>query len=490
MWKRTHSPDLPFLLALAALFAVSRVLFWLVGIRFSSDQLQVAIQYLDPELLRTRLAQSVWYLHTQPPLYNLFLGVVLKLFPGHEGLAFHAVHLALGLTFVLALYLLLVGFSLPRPATAVIALLISVSPAIILYENRLFYDYPVLVLLTVAALVAQRLARRPTPAAAFALSSLLAVVVLVRSLYQLPFVLLALLPLLRVVPARVLAAGAALPVAILVGLSVKNAIVFGTPSTSSWLSENLARVGIYTAPLAQRRAYVASGELDRAELIPPFAKLRAYDGVIRIAQPRGIPAVDRFLTSSGKVNLNQWTYLAISRRRFHDDLRFIPSHPGWYARGVKLATVRFFWPPTYPPAITGPNKFEIARWEALWEAGFYGSTPRANRLGFLALAAYVSALGYGLAVLMRRRGADAAVIGFVWVVLAWTLAVGVLADLGENYRSAFLVQPLVVAVIAVAAHRLVGSCIQPKGPLARPLRLPPAIRAGKPKLRSRKLRGP
>ena len=38
---------------------------------------------------------------------------------------------------------------------------------------------------------------------------------------------------------------------------------------------------------------------------------------------------------------------------------------------------------------------------------------------------------------------------------AWTLAVGVLTDLGENYRSRLLVDPLVVALVAVAVHRLV-----------------------------------
>lgn len=455
MRRPASKPDLPYLLAISILFAVSRVGFWLAGVRFSTDQLRIAIQYLDPELLRTHLAESVWYLHTQPPLYNLFLGTVLKLFPGHEGLAFHAFHLALGLAFALGLYLLLAGFSLPRPAAAAVAVGLSVSPAAILYENRLFYDYPVLVLLTLAALAAQRLARRPSAGRALVLCSLLAVVVLVRSLYQLPFVLLALLPLLRAVPARTLRAGAAVPVAVLVALSVKNQIVFGTPSTSSWLGENLARVGIYTAPLDRRRAYVAAGELDPVELIPPYAKLAAYRGAIAFARPRGVPAVDRFLTSNGKVNLNQWTYLAISRRRVHDDVHFIPSHPGWYARGVKLAGERFFWPPTYPPGITGRNKFEIARWEALWEAGFYGSTPLANRIGFLAVAGYLVALGYGLAVLIRRRGAEAAAIGFVWVVLAWTIAVGVLTDLGENYRSRLLVDPLVVVLVAVAAHRLV-----------------------------------
>ena len=70
MRKWLRSPDSPYLLALAALFAVSRVVFRLVGVRFSTDQLRIAIQYLDPGLLRTHLAQSVWHLHTQPPLYN------------------------------------------------------------------------------------------------------------------------------------------------------------------------------------------------------------------------------------------------------------------------------------------------------------------------------------------------------------------------------------------------------------------------------------
>ena len=43
----------------------------------------------------------------------------------------------------------------------------------------------------------------------------------------------------------------------------------------------------------------------------------------------------------------------------------------------------------------------------------------------------------------------------VAVCIAWTLAVGVLTDLGDNYRSRLLVDPLVVALVAVAVHRLV-----------------------------------
>ena len=103
-----------------------------------------------------------------------------------------------------------------------------------------------------------------------------------------------------------------------------------------------------------------------------------------------------------------------------------------------------------PPAI-GDEEVEAVA-ETL-RSGWLTSGPRTAELEER-FAAYLVALGYGLAVLVRRRGAEAAAIGFVWVVLAWTLAVGVLTDLGENYRSRLPVDPLVVALVAVAAHRL------------------------------------
>ena len=37
------------------------------------------MQYLDPLLLKSDLLKSLFYLHSQPPIFNLFLGIVLKL---------------------------------------------------------------------------------------------------------------------------------------------------------------------------------------------------------------------------------------------------------------------------------------------------------------------------------------------------------------------------------------------------------------------------
>ena len=74
---------------LLALFAISRTAYYLLGVRFDARGLTVLFQLLDPELLRHNLLQSLFYLHMQPPGYNLFVGVILKLFPHTYVTAFH-----------------------------------------------------------------------------------------------------------------------------------------------------------------------------------------------------------------------------------------------------------------------------------------------------------------------------------------------------------------------------------------------------------------
>ena len=69
------------LLVVVSVFAVSRLAAWAAGVRFDASILTWYWQFLDVELLRHDLARSLWYLHAQPPLFNLFLGSVLKLAP-------------------------------------------------------------------------------------------------------------------------------------------------------------------------------------------------------------------------------------------------------------------------------------------------------------------------------------------------------------------------------------------------------------------------
>src|SRR6266571_3865653 len=148
------------LLALGVAFVVSRIGIYWAGVRFDASPLPEFYQYIDPLLLKHRLLESLFYLHSQPPLYNLGLGVLLKLFPGHFSAAAHAVYLVLGLVLGLASYSLLVRLGLPDWGAAALAVLVAVSPATLLYENWLFYEYPVAALLVLSAVVFDCFLRR------------------------------------------------------------------------------------------------------------------------------------------------------------------------------------------------------------------------------------------------------------------------------------------------------------------------------------------
>ena len=59
---------------IAAVFAASRIIYWLIGVRFDIVPLTFYQQYIDPALLKHDLWRSIFYLEQQPPTFNAYLG--------------------------------------------------------------------------------------------------------------------------------------------------------------------------------------------------------------------------------------------------------------------------------------------------------------------------------------------------------------------------------------------------------------------------------
>ena len=149
-------------------------------------------QIVDPSLLKTHLLQSIWYLHAQPPLYNLLLGVALKVFGSHFGTVAHGAQIGVGVVIALSLYAALIVIGLSRWWATGTASLFVVSPSALLYENWLFYEYLVLMLLLLATLAFVGFERRPTAWRSFTLFGLLAALCYIRASFQIPLLLLVL----------------------------------------------------------------------------------------------------------------------------------------------------------------------------------------------------------------------------------------------------------------------------------------------------------
>ncbi len=103
---------------------VSRAAFYIGGGRFKIDpQSQLASFHL----LKTDLAQTIWYIHTQPPLFNLIVGMALKL-PGVSlGWSFGTLYLILAAVLTAGIFLRAVELASSRWGAAIAAVAISCS---------------------------------------------------------------------------------------------------------------------------------------------------------------------------------------------------------------------------------------------------------------------------------------------------------------------------------------------------------------------------
>jgi hypothetical protein len=180
----TGTRDVGPLIAIVAGFVVSRVAYRIAGIRFDTTPLERFWQFVDPVLLQDRLVESLLHLHSQPPLFNLGLGLALKLLGEHATAALAMVYVGLGLVLTIALHALLRSLGVGRVLSVILTLAFVASPPTVLYENWLFYTYPVATLLCAAAVVLRRFLRTGTFGSALGFFALLATVVLTRSLFH------------------------------------------------------------------------------------------------------------------------------------------------------------------------------------------------------------------------------------------------------------------------------------------------------------------
>jgi hypothetical protein len=443
---------------LACLFVASRLALLALGFRFEVGLATSALQDVRFALLRRHLLQSLWYLHGQPPLWNALLGLSLKAFPRRWPEAWHVVFLGLGLAELLALYLLALELRLPRRLALTLAAAFSLTPAVLLSESSLFYDYPTLVGVTATVLAAARFAGRPGIGRGLLLFGAAAVLVLSRTLFQVWW-LLALVALVLVACRRhrreVLLA-CALPLALVVAVYVKNWVLFGVPSTTSWTGMGAARAAVEALPLAERRRLVAEGRLHAVSLVPPLAPLSAYERVgIRPEGRSGIALLDEATTEGSVPNLENRTYIRISRLYWEDDLWIVLHRPGAYLRAVRRGLADFFASPTLAWHGQG-NEAKIGAYDRWFTLACYGTLGR-GKVGLFLVGAFVLALAVGLAESARRLrpGASPATVAVsvATLTILYVTVVGNLAEVGENFRFRLVLDPLVLALCAFAGAR-------------------------------------
>jgi hypothetical protein len=433
-------------------------------VRFDATSLPWFWQYVDPALLKADLARSLWHLHSQPPMFNFLLGLVLKLFPGRENAAFTVCWLVVGLAFAGTMLALLRGLGVPARAGAVLTAVYVASPACVLYENWLFYTWPVTLMLLLGAWLWHRFLAGSRLLDALLLFTLAALTALTWSVFHLGWLLLLVLLLVTRRPRlwRRITLAALAPLLLVSAWYLKNQLLFGQFTASTWFGLNFSKMTNSMLTAGDRGALKEAGVISAVSLVAPFSAPERYYEAIPRPAATGIPVLDQELKPSGVPNFNNSVFIRVSRGYGEDGLRILARRPGAYLNGLANSYLTGFRPST-EYLFLARNAGRIRWLERFSDIAFSGrffyqldrglryTNPAGFYLrgllnaGWFTVVAYALVFGLGLLLLLRpsSRVPHSSSLVFLWFNATWLVVAGNALEVGENNRFRFAVDPLV-----------------------------------------------
>ena len=294
-----------------AAFVVSRILYWRAGLRFDASPVDNYWQYIDPVLMKTRLLESLFYLHMQPPGFNLAIGLVVKLFPVSYGTVLQIIYLILGAAIALCLLHLMTLFHVCAQLAALLTALFIVNPGCVLYENFAIYEYPIAFLLLAAAIALFRLCQSPNVLRSLSFFGILFGLAMIRNIFHILFILLIAAALGFHLPKarRIVLAGAVPVLVLMLALQTKNWVLFRSFTTSTWAGMATGVVTTFQLTPEETSRLIRQGVISPIAAFQPFSALPLYAPFLRPVPPSGIPVLDQTETSTGHPNYNNPAYL-------------------------------------------------------------------------------------------------------------------------------------------------------------------------------------
>lgn len=130
---------------LACIFIVTRlILYFYLGIH-NIQNISYTWQVLDLQLLQNDLLESLLLLHSQPPLWNLFIGLLLKIFGGDQPIFYYFLyvyHLTLTLIIIYISNKIILKNNLNK-FKVYFFIFIIFNPAIIYFESLNYYAHTI-----------------------------------------------------------------------------------------------------------------------------------------------------------------------------------------------------------------------------------------------------------------------------------------------------------------------------------------------------------
>ena len=459
-------------LMLVLIYALSRIFFILQGGSFLATPLAFAKQYLDPILLETDLLTSTFYLHSQPPLFNLFLGLVLKASP-IPSLSFEILFKTAGALIPLLFFDILTTFRIRSLLAFILTIIFMLNPTLILYEHLLYYTYieAFCVLLALFALLHWTTSKKIIYLLLF--WTTLLCLGMIRSLFHPLFFLITSLFLGFFLSYRAYSRYLAkkfllCSLIVLIPLSlicIKNASVYGFFGTSSWDGMSLW-VKANGFAREQLEDFYITGVISRDAL---NAALETFQPITSYYDQAELNEIDchhdadcSVWKSTGKPNYNHSGYVRLSKQLWRDASSLIASNPTLFSFYTFVSYGLMLWHASDSVHALFMHNMQIVEplenFYRFLYFGFLGVETKHSSHPMwwirILLISTLFLLFYSTTLVAAFRYNDPRLFPLITVCLfallihAYTLTVSSLIEFGENNRFRFPVDAAFLVLVA------------------------------------------
>ncbi len=336
---------------LVMVFALSRIFIYHFVAFDIREPLKFDLHLLDPEILKHHLLYGVYYMQGQPPLWNIFMGLLLKLDPYVKlEIIFPVLYFILGLFIMLGAYFLQKLLGAKDKLAAVGALGVMFFPTMIQSERWLYYAYPLSAMLIASVLCAYYFVKTSRLKYFFLFFLIQATLVLTRGFFHLIFWVVPLMAAAAFYIAKVrlpkpgkYAAIMCLFFALASAPYVKNYFMFGVFGSSTWQGMNLNGSTHYVKK-AEIADLVNKKVLTPLALIPRLSRPEVYYSYYGVKQSDNNLLLDALTKPSmpGSYNMNNRIYARASKEYQQNSVKTILHYPGRYLMSVANEAYIFF----------------------------------------------------------------------------------------------------------------------------------------------------
>ena len=407
-------------------------------------------QTIPEEYLRTQTLLSIWYLHAQPPLFNLFGAFFIKYFSPNFLEYMQYANILLGSLISGMVYVILFQFTKSKPFSFLAAIFLALNPSLFLYEAYILYDIltAFLVIMGVFLLALHSFKPRPIYLYLFILS--INLLVLTRSLYHIIFLLVGILIAVILSGQRwkkVLLVAVLLCIPSFVWYA-KNYYIFGFFGASSWDGLSLWKVASFGYTKEQLEQLVQKNVLDpvvvEVDVFSEPSKYRDY-GFTKTSDIQELSQDD----------YNNINVIDISKVYKANSLHLIRYDPGKYLHTIFDAYERF----SRPSSQFKHHVINVARMyyhERLYSQIFEGQIlSRWVDFPFGSLSFFIvpiSLLLFIMLPLLKFGFSPGKWIDYIKldmpavytaILIIFTTLVGSMLEYGENVRYKFIIEQLI-----------------------------------------------